>query len=132
MSNNVTVNATGGVTLVINGNYTMSIGNNAIINITAPTSGPTQGIAIASIRTATSTVTQRFSNNTILNVSGAIYFPNQIAQFDNNVTIKATNCNQFIARKISYQNNATLVDTGCPSVGGTPVAGGGGLVQLVE
>ncbi len=132
LSNNVTVNATGGVTLVVNGNYAMNIGNNATINITAPTSGSTKGIAIASIRTATSTVTQTFSNNTILNVSGAIYFPNQIAQFDNNVTIRATNCNQFIARKISYQNNATLVDTGCPSVGGTPVAGGSGLIQLTE
>lgn len=132
LGNSVTVNATAGVTIVINGNYAMNVGNNAIINITAPTTGATKGIAIASIRTATSTVTQLFSNNTTLNVSGAIYFPNQIAQFDNNVTIKATNCNQFIARKISYQNNAALVDTGCPSFGGTPVAGGSGLIQLTE
>ena len=108
------------MTLIVNGNYATNIQNNATINITAPTSGPTKGIAIASIRTADPTKTQSFSNNTILNVSGAIYFPNQIASFNNNVTIKATNCNQFIARKISYQNNATLVDTGCPFCGGHP------------
>jgi hypothetical protein len=28
--------------------------------------------------------------------------------------------------------NAAISDTGCPSVGGTPVAGGSGLVQLTE
>lgn len=132
LKNNVTVNAMGGVTLVINGNYAINVGNNAQINIAAPTSGSTKGIAIASIRTATATVTQAFSNNAILNVTGAIYFPNQIAQFGNNAMIATTTCNQLIARKIDYQNNAILVDTGCPAAGATPVVGGSGLVQLVE
>lgn len=132
LQNNVTVNATGGVTLVIDGNYAISIGNNARLNVTAPTSGATKGIAIASIRTASPTVTQTFSNNAILNVDGAIYFPNQTAYFSNNAIINLTACNQLIAKRIDYQNNATLSDTGCPSVGGTPVAGGSGVVQLME
>ncbi len=93
---NVTVDAFSGVNLVVNGNYAVNFGNKATLNITAPTTGTTKGIAIARIRTATSTVTQAFSNNTTLNTSGAIHFPNQIAPFDNNVTIEVTNCNSQV------------------------------------
>ena len=127
LSNTVTVNATGGVTLVINGNYAISIGNNVTFNITAPTSGPTAGIAIASIRTATKTVTQKFSNNAILNLTGAIYFPNQIVQFDNNSFINTTTCGQIVARIVQLQNNANLKNQ-C----GTHNITGGGKTQLVE
>jgi len=132
VGNTSTINATGGVTLVINGNYAIALGNGTTINITAPTTGTTAGIAIASIRTADSTVIQRFSNNEILNVKGALYFPNQNLLIDNNVTIVATGCNQYIGRKIDYRNNASISDSACPSVGGTPAVGGSGLVQLVE
>jgi hypothetical protein len=108
LSNNVTVNATGGVTIVINGNYAMNINNNAIINITAPTGGPTAGLAFASIRTATATKTQIFDNNTTLNLNGAIYFPKQIVKFENNATINAPVCGQVIARIVQIANNGAL------------------------
>jgi hypothetical protein len=130
LPNTSTINATAGVTIVINGNYTAALGNNTRINIIAPTDGPTAGIAFAGIRTITAQ--QTFSNNQILNIKGAMYFPNENLLIDNNVTIIATNCNQYIANKIDYRNNAAISDTGCPSVGGTPVAGGSGLVQLTE
>jgi Flp pilus assembly protein TadG len=129
LTNNVTVNATAGVTLVINGNFAMNVGNNLNISIVAPTSGATAGIAIASIRTASSSVTQLFANNAILNLTGALYFPNQILQFDNNSTINTPTCGQLIARKISIQNNANL-KTICAGTGVTPVTAGG--AQLVE
>lgn len=128
--NGVTVNATAGVTLVINGNYAMNVGNNLTMNITAPTSGPTAGIAIASIRTATASVTQAFANNAILNLTGALYFPNQILLFDNNSTINTPTCGQLVARMISIQNNANLKTT-CDGTGVTPVVAGGPS-QLVE
>jgi Flp pilus assembly protein TadG len=130
LSNTVTVNATAGVTLVINGNYAMSLGNNVTINIAAPTTGATAGLAIASIRTATSSVTQRFSNNAILNLTGAIYFPNQIVLFDNNSTINTSVCGQVIARIVQLQNNANLKNN-CPGTGVIPIAGGS-ATQLVE
>lgn len=126
LSNNVTVNATGGVTIVINGNYAMNIGNNVTFNITAPANGPTAGLAFASIRTATSTVTQKFANNVILNLNGAIYFPNQIVQFDNNATITSGACGQVIARVVELQNNANLKNQ-CSH----PIKSGG-ATQLVE
>lgn len=128
LQNNVTVNATGGVTLVLNGNYPMNLGNNTIINITAPANGPTAGLAIASIRT--NTQTQTFSNNVTLNMKGALYFPNGQAYFSNNAIIKSTTCTQLIAGTIDYQNNATLDDSQCKAVGGSPI--GGGATTLVE
>jgi hypothetical protein len=130
LSNNVTVNATAGVTLVINGNYAMNVGNNVTFNITAPTSGTTAGIAMASIRTATSSVTQKFSNNAILNLTGAIYFPNQIVQFDNNTVINTPVCGQIIARIVQIQNNA-LLKNNCSGTGAVPISNSS-ATQLVE
>lgn len=130
VSNNVVVNATSGVTIVINGNYTINVGNNVTMNLTAPTTGATAGIALASIRTATSSVTQTFSNNVIVNLTGAIYFPNQILQFSNNSTINTSICGQLIGRVVQMQNNANLKNT-CGGTGVTPMTAGG-AVTLVE
>lgn len=131
LSNSVTVNATAGVTIVVNGNYAISIGNNVTLNLTAPTSGTTAGVAFASIRTASSSVTQLFSNNAIVNLTGALYFPNQRLQFDNNATINTPICGQLIARTVRLQNNANLKNA-CSGTGAVPMTAGGGGAQLVE
>ena len=130
LSNSVVVNATAGVTIVINGSYAMSIGNNATLNITAPTTGPTAGVAFASIRTASSSVTQTFSNNALVNLTGAIYFPNQTLQFGNNATINTPICGQLIARIVQIQNNANLKNA-CGGTGAVALTSGG-AVKLVE
>ena len=130
LSNNVVVNATSGVTIVINGSYAINIGNNVTMNLAAPTSGATAGVAFASIRTASSSRTHTFSNNAILNLTGAIYFPNQGLQFDNNSTINTPVCGQLIARTVRLQNNANLKN-GCSGTGAVPMTAGGS-VQLVE
>jgi Flp pilus assembly protein TadG len=130
LGNNVVVNATAGVTLVIDGNYTFSAGNNVIYNLVAPTSGPTAGIAFASIRTATSTVTQKFSNDAIVNLQGAIYIPNQIVQFDNNTIINTPVCGEIVARIVQMQNNANLKNN-CGGTGAVPISAGS-APKLVE
>ncbi len=128
IGNNAHINGTGGVTLVINGNYTTQIGNNAYITITAPATGPTAGLAIASTRD--NTKTQSFSNNTWLTIKGALYFPNGTAYFSNNVTITSTDCTQLVAGKIDYQNNATLDDSNCRAYGSSGV--GASVPKLLE
>jgi Flp pilus assembly protein TadG len=122
-----------GVTLVVNGNYAISIGNNASVTLSAPTSGPTSGIAFFGGRSATSSVVQDFSNNTILNLTGAIYFPNQILNFDNNASSAGSNgCTQLIGRMIQLQNNVSL-GSNCANSGVTPIGGfGSTTVALVE
>jgi Flp pilus assembly protein TadG len=119
------------VTLVINGNYAISFGNNNLINITAPTSGPYAGLAFLGLRTATPTVTQIFSNNTSINIKGAVYFPNQIVQFDNNGATTPGGCTQLIGRIIDIQNSVEL-DNNCSGTGVVSIGNGSGLSQLVE
>lgn len=122
IQNNVIVNATGGVTIALAGNFAMYIKNNATLNITAPTSGTYSGLAFISDSNATSTLVQTFDNNAILNVTGAIYFPNQTLELENNASSTST-CTQFIARKVSLSNNAaigsTCTGTGTASIGTT-------------
>lgn len=129
MNNNVTVNATGGVTIIVNGNYAVNIGNNAALNVTAPTTGPYAGIALMGLRTATPTVSQVFGNNAMLNIVGALYFPNQILHFSNNGIVGTSHCTQVIARIIDIDNNVYL-DNDCAATGVTPI--GGSETTLVE
>ncbi len=131
VGNTAVINATAGVTIVINGNYAIGMGNGVAMNLTAPTSGATAGVALASIRTASSSVTQTFSNNVIVNLTGAIYFPNQRLLFSNNATINTPICGQLIGRIVQLQNNADLKNA-CSGTGAVPITAGGGGVQLVE
>ncbi len=123
-ANNVTVNATAGVTLIINGNYAINISNNTKLNLTAPATGPYAGMAIFGSRTASSTIQQSFSNNTVLNVLGVIYFPNQIINYQNNSGTGGTRCTEIVGRIVNVSNNAYLnndcADTGVSPLGASP------------
>ena len=129
MGNNVTINGTDGVTLIINGNYSVTFSNGATVRLTAPTSGPYAGIAIFGLREATPTVVQTFRNNAVFDVQGAIYFPNQIINFENNSATGFSKCTQIIGRMITISNNAIL-NNDCDATGVRPI--GEGLGQLVE
>jgi hypothetical protein len=127
--NNAVLNGTGGVTIVVNGNYAVDFTNNATVNITAPTSGNFAGMAFYGLRTATASVVQKFQNNTTLNIKGVVYFPNQIIEFDNNGATGATGCTQVIGRIIRVFNNVGL-DNHCAGTGVQPL--GSSQTKLVE
>ena len=129
MMNDVTLNGTGGVTLIVTGDYALDIGNNARINLVASTNGPYAGIAIFGNRDGTESLTHTFSNNTQLDVQGVIYFPNQIVDFQNNGVTGSSHCTQVVARIVRIDNNVNL-DNDCAGMGVKPI--GGGLSQLVE
>jgi Flp pilus assembly protein TadG len=119
--NNVTINGTG-VTIVIDGNYAISSGNGLALNLSAPTSGLTKGIALYSSKNNSSSVTQTFSNNATLNVTGALYFPSQSVQLDNNVSTTGPSCTQIVANKLILSNNATItLKPSCTGVGTTDI-----------
>jgi len=122
--NYFTLSGTSGVTLVINGNYSVSFGNGSSINVTAPSSGTYAGLAFFGLRNATSTVTQTFSNQITMNIKGAVYFPNQIVEFDNNGSTTSGGCTQVIGRVVDIQNNVELDNncsgTGVASIGSSP------------
>jgi hypothetical protein len=129
LANNVVLNGTEGVTLVINGNYAINISNNVTLNLTAPATGDYAGLAFFGLRTATSSVTHTFQNNTMLNIKGAVYFPNQIVDFRNNGATTPGGCTQVIGRLIRISNNVGL-DKDCEGAGVKPI--GGSKAQLAE
>lgn len=130
VGNNARISGTG-VTFVVNGNYAMNLGNNANVSVSAPTTGPTAGIVFFGSRTGTSTVIQGFANNTVLNLTGAVYFPNQIVNFNNNGTTAATGgCTQVIGRVVRLSNNVRL-NANCNGTGVEQVnfAGAANLIE---
>ncbi len=119
-SNNAVINGTGGVTIVVNGNYAISFGIGAGVNITAPSTGAYAGLAFLGGRSSTPTVTQIFANNTVLNIKGSVYFPNQIVEFDNNGSTTPGGCTQVIGRILRINNN-TRLDNTCDGTGVKPL-----------
>lgn len=129
VANNVTLNGTGGVTLIVDGNYAISIGGNAVLNLTAQSTGNYAGIAIFGDRTGTASVVQSISGNSVLNLVGAIYFPNQIVSIVNNGSTPTSVCAQLIGREISLTNNVNF-DNSCSNTGVLPI--GASPSTLVE
>lgn len=95
----------------MNGDYSIEIKNNAVVtmNVAAPTSGDTAGISLMGLTDED----QAFDNNTVLNLNGALYFPNAKMHFYNNSTIGATACTQIIANTIHFENNVSLDGSAC-------------------
>lgn len=128
LGNNNVIIGTGGVTLIINGDFAVNIANGAHLTLTAPSSGAYAGIAMFGRRNGLSTVTHIFSNNAVINIFGAVYFPNQIVDFQNNGAIGTGKCTQIIGRIVYILNNVAL-DNHC-SGGVLPI--GSDAARLVQ
>lgn len=129
ITNNVTVNGDG-VTFVLMDDAVLNLGNNAKVNLTAPTSGSLAGIAIMSERESPY-MEQHLHNNIHLNVTGALYFPNQRLSIENHANTPG-GCTQFIAYHLNFENNADL-DNKCEDTGVKPIGGNTDVaVRLVE
>ena len=81
VSGGATITGTG-VTIILTSSSgasygTVQVGGGSTINISAPTSGATAGIAFFGDRNAPSTNSNSFSGGATQNITGAIYFPSQ-------------------------------------------------------
>ncbi len=117
MSSNTVLTATSGVTIILTGSGAdwaeININSNAVINITAPTSGTYEGIAIMQDQDAPSTATNTLNSNVVITVTGALYFPNTQLQMDSNSVIQSTGggtsgCGLIVADTISMNSNAAI------------------------
>jgi Flp pilus assembly protein TadG len=118
-----------GVTIVLTGsgnNYaTVNIANNATLNLTAPTTGTTAGLAIFQDPNAPSTgnkTSNAFGGGTV-NVTGALYFPHEAVAFNGAVAVNSS-CTQLIAYDVSFSGNAkfgnSCAGTGVKGIGASP------------
>ncbi len=109
-------------------NYaTASIAGGAAINIVAPTSGPTAGIAIFGDRRMPSGTTFKLVGGDSQLVGGAIYLPNAAINWAGNSSL-GQQCTQIVADTIDMVGNSGLkVD--CQGYGTKPLATAALLVE---
>jgi len=119
-----------GVTIVLTSstgsNYaTLHINGNSVVNLTAPTSGPTQGMVFYQDRRADSSGSNVFNGGSSQSLTGALYFPNQGVTFNGGASTASNGCTQLVAGSMAFQGDSTLAlncaGTGVRMAGGVPV-----------
>jgi Flp pilus assembly protein TadG len=124
-----------GVTLVFTSssgnNYaTASINGGATVNLTAPTSGPTAGIAIFGDRDMSVGTSFKFNGGASQTINGAIYVPRGAVNFAGGAaTANANTCTQLVADTITFVGNSNFA-LNCSGSGIKPIASS--LAKLVE
>ncbi len=132
---NATLKGTG-VTIVLTGTpstgyATVNISAGSTVTLTAPASGATAGVVgmvFFQDRNAPASGTNTVGGGTSLNITGALYFPNQTLSFSGGSTSTVT-CIELVARKVTLTGNAALkVD--CSGTGVLPISGGGNATLM--
>lgn len=123
-----------GVTIVLTSstgtNYpTVTINGGAVVSLSAPTTGPTQGLAFFQDRRAPGSGSNTFNGGAQLNVTGAIYFPNQLVTFSGGASTSANGCTQLIAGSVYFTGGSTF-GKNCANTG--VELAGGRATRLIE
>jgi Flp pilus assembly protein TadG len=132
MSGSASLTGTG-VTLVFtsstgSGYANATIGGGATVNLSAPTTGPTAGIAIFGDRNMTVGTFFDFSGGAAQQITGAIYLPRAAAQFSGGASA-STSCTQLVADTVTFKGNANFA-ANCSGSGVKPI--GSSAATLVE
>jgi Flp pilus assembly protein TadG len=117
----LTGNSTSGYATFVSGNVVDNVLASGAdgVNILAPTSGGTSGIAIFQDRSAPASGSNTFAGLSFINLQGALYFPAQNLSFVGStiaVSNNGSNCYQLIANTIDIYTVAGITafdDTGC-------------------
>jgi hypothetical protein len=115
-----TLNGTGGVTIVLttttgSGGGTFNFSGGAVMNLTAPTTGTTAGIALWADHRLTLDASDNFVGGSANGIVGAIYLPSHIVKFAGNQGA-VTRCMQLIADQITFTGTPTF-NHNCAGVG---------------
>jgi Flp pilus assembly protein TadG len=121
-----------GVTLVFTGSgsdwATASFGSNSVIDLTAPMSGATQGIAMYGDRNMPAGTAFNLTGGSTQNFGGAIYLPKANLSFSGgNGT--STSCTKIIADTLTFSGTSNL-QVNCTALGTATI--GGQTAQLIE
>jgi hypothetical protein len=121
-----TVNAANGTTIVLTGSSGSNVGtsqidNGVTINLVAPTTGTTKGIAIIQDPRA-GTATSNMAGGASVNITGALVFPSSVVDFSNG-TSNNSSCTQLIAFQVVFTGGAKFgnncTGTGTSGIGAT-------------
>ncbi|MDN5003683.1 TadE/TadG family type IV pilus assembly protein [Bradyrhizobium sp. GCM10027634] len=131
VAGNATITGSG-VTLVFTGSGsdwgTASIGSNATVNLTAPTSGATKGIVVYGDRNMPTGTAFNLTGGSTQNFGGAIYLPKANLSFSGgNGT--STSCTKIIADTLTFSGTSNL-QVNCSALGTATI--GSQTAQLTE
>lgn len=117
-------------TIVLLEETDLDFGNNGIVDLTAPSSGIYEGIAITAHPDINSSKQVVFHNNVEAEITGALYFPNQLVEFENH-THSIGGCMEIISNFILMHNNVDLTQN-CYNQGGGGNSTGTATLRLVD
>ena len=111
VAGNATINGTG-VTIVFtsgnNNNWaTASISSNAVINLTAPTTGPTAGIVLFGDRNMPVGTAFKLTGGATQNFGGAVYLPKAALNYAGGSSA-SNGCTQIIADTLNWSGGSSL------------------------
>ncbi|MGH6839498.1 MAG: TadE/TadG family type IV pilus assembly protein [Methylocella sp.] len=113
LSGGNTVNASGGVSIVLTNNTgitskwgTVNISGGATLNLTAPSSGPMQGVALYMDRNAPAN-SDNFSGGSSMSITGSLYLPSQPVSYSGGSSTGSA-CLQLIALKVSFSGGSSF------------------------
>lgn len=134
LSGSSAINGTGVTIILTSSGSTNAIGKIDVsggsgLDISAPTSGATSGIALWVDRRASVDATDDISGQSGVEVTGAVYAPSQLVNFSGSSS-SGSGCTQLIADKITFSGGSNLGNS-CAGTGVSSIGGGGG-VQLTN
>jgi Flp pilus assembly protein TadG len=106
-----TLKAPNGTTFVLSGNSMVSFQGGSNINVVADADpkSPFPGVAFA-VASPSGTGVQTFNGGATMNVTGAVYSPNNSVAWAGGSNTTGTPCTQIVALTIAFKGNAVLGD----------------------
>jgi hypothetical protein len=115
-------NTTGGVTIVLANDVSggapadITINGNFTVNLTAPTSGTTKGIAFFEDRVACAGCSNKVNGGSSQSITGVIYFPKNNITYSGGASTGGPVCTKLVANTISFKGNSSF-NSSCTSSG---------------
>ncbi|MEO5375827.1 MAG: pilus assembly protein TadG-related protein [Alphaproteobacteria bacterium] len=109
-----------GVTIYLSGSSTVStisINGGATVTLSAPTNGSYSGMLFWQSSSASTTGTNTFNGGSSLNLTGALYFPNQQLTFNGGNNTSGSQCTKIVARIIKFSGGSEFENEGCEAAG---------------
>lgn len=102
------------------------INGGATVNLSAPTSGPLEGILFFSDRSLPS-LANVINGNSASNIVGALYFPNSSLSFSGNSS--STSYTEIVVKTLTVIGNATINNDYSSLANGGPIKNAGAMVE---
>ena len=94
----------------------VKINGNFNVNLTAPTTGPTAGIALFQDRVSCASCSNSVNGGSSQSITGVIYFPSNSITYAGGASTGGPVCTKLVAKTISFKGNSTF-NTNCSSSG---------------